>query len=125
MLGLGGGGSSGADAGLVGRVGVAAGGWEGAVLPSFLAFGGLGAGALVLLLARFGRTGGGGTGGAWGWKSVCVACWLRSRSGGSAGACMVVSVRLQVMSASFYMVSKGSLGHGSAAGLSSKGWWRW
>ena len=108
MLGPGGGGSSGAAAGLARRVSAGVkGGWEAAVLPSILACWGLGAGALLLVRARFGGTGGGGTGGVWGWKKGCVACWLGSCSVDSAGACMVALARLRVMSASFHMVSGG------------------
>ena len=65
-----------------------------------------------------------GLGGARGWKKGCVARWPGSRSGGSAGVCMVAFARLRVRSASLRTVSGGSVGHGSAGGLSSKGWWR-
>ena len=85
----------------------------------------LGAGAPLLRLARLGGTGGGGAGGAWDWKKGCVACWPLSLSGGSAGVCMVAFAWLRVRSASLRTVSGGSVGHGSAAGLLSKGWWRW
>ena len=74
---------------------------------SILACWGLEVDALLLLRACFGGTGGGGTGGAWGWKKGCTACRLESRSGGSAGACMVAFARLRLMSASFRMVSRG------------------
>ena len=80
---------------------------------------GLGAGAPLFRLARLGGTGGGGAGGAWGWKKGCVACWLGSLSGGSAGACMAAFAWLPARSASLRMVSGGSVGHGSAAGLLS------
>ena len=58
-------------------------------------------------------------------KKGCVACWPGSLSGGSAGVCMAAFAWLRVRSASLRTVSGGSVGHGSAAGLSSKGWWRW
>ena len=48
-----------------------------------------------------------------------------SLSGGSAGVCMVAFAWLRVRSASLCTVSGGSVGHGSAAGLLLKGWWRW
>ena len=81
-------------------------------------------GASLFCLARLGGIGGGGAGGAWGWKKECVPCWPGSLSGGSAGVCMVVFAWLRVRSASLRTVSGGSVGHGSAAGLLSKGWWR-
>ena len=118
------GGSSWADAGWVGKHGAAAGGSEAAALPSFLVCWGLGAGAPLFLRVRLGGTGGGGTGGGLAWKKRCIACWPGSRSGGSAGVCMVAFTRFQLRSASFCTVSEGSVGHGSAGGLSSKGWWR-
>ena len=49
---------------------VSPGGWEVVALPSFLAW--LGAGAPLFRLARSGEIGGGGAGGAWGWKEGCV-----------------------------------------------------
>ena len=66
-----------------------------------------------------------GLGGAWGWKKGCVACLPGSRSGGSAGDCMVPFARLRLRSGSLRTVSGGFVGHGSAAGPSSKGCWRW
>ena len=86
---------------------------------------GLGAGAALCRLARLGGTGGSGAGGAWGLKKGCVACWPGSLSGGSAGVCIFAFAWLRMMSASLRKVSGGSHGHGSAAGLSSKGWCRW
>ena len=50
-----------------------------------------------------------------------VACWSGSLSGGSAGVCIFAFAWLRMMSASLRTVSGGSVGHGSAAGLSSKG----
>ena len=107
--------------GLGGGSGGGAGGWEVVALPSFLAW--LGAGAPLFRLARLGGIGGGGAGGAWGWKKGCVACWPGSLSGGCAGVCMVAFAWLRVRSASLRTVSGGSVGHGSAAGLLSKGMW--
>ena len=66
-----------------------------------------------------------GPGGAWGRKKGCVACWLGSLSGRSAGVCMVAFAWLPLRSASLRTVSGGSVGHCSAAGLLLKGWWRW
>ena len=63
-----------------------------------------------------------GLGGACSLKKGCVACWPRSLSGGSAGVCMFAFAWLCMRSASLRTVSGGSNGHGSAAGLSSKGW---
>ena len=111
--------------GFAGRVGGGAEGGEMVALPSFLACWGLGAGAPLFRLARLGATGGGRAGGAWGWQKGCVACWPGSLSGGSAGVCMVAFAWLRVRSASLQTVSGGSVGHGSAAGLLSKWWWRW
>ena len=74
---------------------------------------------------RLGGTGGSGAGGAWGLKKGCAACWSGSLSGGSAGVCIFAFAWLRMMSASLRTVSGGSVGHGSAAGLSSKGWCRW
>ena len=54
-----------------------------------------------------------------------MACWPGSRSGGSAGVCMAAFARLRVKLTSLHTVSRGSLGHGSAAGLSLKGLCRW
>ena len=126
MLGPGGaGGPAGRTRGWSGGAGGGAGGWEVVVLPSFLACWGLGADAPLFRRARCGGTRGAGAGGAWGWKKGCVACWPGSRSGGSAGVCMVALARLRVRSATLHTVSRGSVGHGSAAGLSSKGWWGW
>ena len=85
---------------------------------------GKGAGGPLFRLARLGGTEGGGAGGAWGLKKGCVACCPGSLSGGSAGVCMVAFAWLRVRSASLRTVSRGSVGHGSAAGLSWKGWWR-
>ena len=125
MLGPGGGGlqQGGRRVGREDRGGVRGVGFV--ALPSFLAFWGLGAGEPLFCRARFGGTGGGGAGGAWGWKKGCVACWPGSRSGGSAGVCMVAFARLRVRSAGLRTVSRGSVGYGGAARLSSKGWWRW
>ena len=106
MLGPGGG----ADAELVGRVGGPGGGWEVVALLSFLAFWGLGAGAPLFRRACFGGTGGGGAGGAWGRKKGCVACWPLSRSGGSAGVCMVPFAWLRVKSASLCTLLRGVFG---------------
>ena len=65
MLGPGGGGgSSGADPGLLGRVRGDGGALEAAALPSVLACWGLGAGWPHFFRARFGGTGGGRTWGA-------------------------------------------------------------
>ena len=111
--------------GLVGRVWGGAGGGSFFALLSFLACWGLGAGVPLFLRAHLGGTGRGGAWGAWGWKKGCVAYWPGSRSGGSTDVCMVAFARLRVRSASLRTVSEGSFGHGSAAGLSSKGWWRW
>ena len=97
-----------------------AGGREVAALPAWL-----GAVAFIFCLAGLGGTGGGGAGGAWGLKKGCVACWPGSLSGGSAGVCMVAFAWLRVGLGSLRTVSGGSGGHGSAARLSSKGWWRW
>ena len=105
--------------GFAGRVRGGSGGWE---VSAFLAW--LGGGAPLLRLARLGMTGGGGAGGAWGWRNGCVACWPGSLSGGSTGVCIVALAWLRVKSASLRTVSGGSVGHGSAAGLLSKGWWR-
>ena len=63
-----------------------------------------------------------GLGGAWGLKKGCVACWPGSLSGGSAGVCMFAFAWLRMRSASLRTVSRGSDRHGSAAGLSWKGW---
>ena len=115
----------GADAELVGRVGGGAGGWEVVAPLSYVAIWGLGACAPLFCRARFGGTGAGGAGGAWDWKKGYLACWRVSRSGGSAAVCMVTSARLRVRLASLRTVSGGSVAHGSAAGLSPKGWWRW
>ena len=60
--------------------------------------------------------------GAWGLKKGCVACWPGSLSGSSVGVCMFAFAWLRMRSASLRTVSGGSDGHGSAAGLSSKGW---
>ena len=109
--------------GFAGWVGGGAGGWEGVALPSFLAK--FGPGEPLFRLARLDGTGGGGAEGAWGWKKGCVACWPRSLSGGSAGVCMAAFAWMRVTSASLRMVSGGSVGHGRAAELLSKGWWRW
>ena len=126
MPGLGGrGGSGGADAGWGEAAGACAGAWEVVALPSTLACSGPGAGLPLFLRARFGLTGGVGVGRAWAWIKACVACWLRSRSGGSAGVWMVAFVQFCVRLGSFCTVSGGSVGHGSADGLSPKGWWRW
>ena len=57
---------SGADAGLVGRVGGGVGGPKFVALLSFLVCGGLGAGSPLFRRAGFGRTGGGGAGGGGG-----------------------------------------------------------
>ena len=38
---------------------------------------------------------------------------------------MVAFAWLRVRWASLRTVSRGSVGHGTAAGLLSKGWWRW
>ena len=103
--------------GFAGLVGWGAGGREVAAFPAWL-----GAGAPLFCLARLGRTGGSGAGGAWGLKKGCVACWPGSPSGGSAGICMFAFAWLRMRSASLRTVSGGSDGHGSAAGLSSKGW---
>ena len=62
MLGPGG---EGGSSGVVGKVGAGVGGREIAALPSILVCWGLGAGAPICLRARFGGTGGCGTGGAW------------------------------------------------------------
>ena len=48
-----------------------------------------------------------------------------SRSGGSAGVCIVAFAWLRLRSTSLCTVSGWSVGHGSAAGLTSKGWLRW
>ena len=101
--------------GFAGRVGGGAWGWEVAAFPAWF-----GAGALLFPLARLGGTGGCGAWGAWGLKKGCVACWPGSLSRGSAGVCMVAFAWLRVRSASLRTVSGGSVGHGSAAGLSSK-----
>ena len=93
-----GGGSSGADAGLVQKVGAGAGGSEAAVLPSIPDCWGLWAGAPLFVRARFGGSGGAGAGGAWGWKKECVDCSPGSRSGGSAGVCMVAFTWFRVRS---------------------------
>ena len=109
----------------MGRVGQEGRGGRGG-LPSILACWGLGAGAPLFLRARFfPGLGVVGLGGCGGWEKGCVACWLGSRSGSSADVCMVAFARLRVRSASLCMVSGGSVGHGSAGRLSSKGWWRW
>ena len=100
-----------------------AGGWEVVALPFFLAW--LGAGAPLLRLARLDGIGGGGAWGAWGWKRGCVAYWPGSLSGASVGVCMVAFAWLLVRSGRLRTVSWGSVGHGSAARLLSKGWWRW
>ena len=96
-----------------------AGGWEVAAFPAWL-----GADAPLFRLARFVGTGGGGAWGALGLKKACVACWPGSLNRGSAGVCMVAFAWLRVSSARLRTVSGGSVGHGSAAGLLSKGWWR-
>ena len=106
--------------GFAGWVGWDAGGREVAAFPAWL-----GAGAPLCRLVRLGGTGGGGAGGAWGLKKGCVACWSGSLSEGSAGVCIFAFAWLRMMSASLRTVSGGSVGHGSAAGLSSKGWCRW
>ena len=106
-----------------GFAGWVGGGARGREVAAFLAW--LGAGAPLFRLARLGGTGGSGAGGAWGLKKGSVACWPGSPSGGSAGVCMVALAWLRVRSASLRTVSGGSVGHGSAAGLSSKGWGRW
>ena len=103
--------------GFAGWVGWGAGGREVAAFPAWL-----GARAPLLRLARLGGTGGSGAGGAWGLKKGCVACWPGSLRAGSAGVCMFAFAWLRMRSASLRMVSGGSDGHGSAAGLSSKGW---
>ena len=103
--------------GFAGCVGWGAGGWEVAAFPAWL-----GAGAPLFRLARLGGTGGSGAQGALGLKKGCVACWLGSLSGDSAGVCMFAFAWLRMRSASLRTVSGGSDGHGSAAGLSSKGW---
>ena len=109
--------------GVGGRVGGGAGGWEVVALSSFLAW--LGAGAPLFRLARLGGIRGGRAVGAWGWKKGCLACWPGLLSGGSAGVCMVAFAWLRLRSASLRTVSGGAVGHGSAAGLLWKGWWRW
>ena len=48
-----------------------------------------------------------------------------SLSRGSAGVYMVAFAWLRVRLANLRTVSGGSVGHGSAAGLLSKGWRRW
>ena len=106
--------------GCAGWFGGGAGGREAAAFPAWL-----GAGAPLFRLARLGGTGGSGAREGLGLKKRCVACWPGSLSGGSAGVCMVAFAWLCVRSASLRTVSGGSVGHGSAAGLSSKGWWRW
>ena len=106
--------------GFAGRVGWDAGGREVAAFPACL-----GAGAPLCRLVRLGGTGGSGAGGAWGLKKGCVACWSGSLSGGSAGVCIFAFAWLRMMSASLRTVSGGSVGHGSSARLSSKGWCRW
>ena len=93
-----------------GRLGRGAGGLEVVALLSFLACWGLGAGAPLFHLARFGGTGGGGARGAWGWKKECVGCWPGSRSGGFSGVCTVAFPRLRVRSASLRTVSLGVCG---------------
>ena len=103
--------------GFAGWVGWGAGGREVAAFPAWL-----GAGAPLFRLARFGGTGGSGVGGAWGLKKGCVVCWPGSLSGGFAGVCMFAFAWLRMRSASLRTVSGGSDDHGSAAGLSSKGW---
>ena len=90
-----------------GGLGGGRGGQEAAALPSILFLWGLGQGASRFPGGCFGRTRAGGTGGAWGRKKGCVAWWLGSRSGNSAGVCMVAFTRLRVRSASFCMVSGG------------------
>ena len=103
--------------GFAGLVGWGAGGSEVAAFPAWL-----GAGSPLFRLARLNGTGGSGAGGAWGLKKGCVACWPGSLSGGSAGVCMFAFAWLRMRSASLRTVSGGRDGHGSAAGLSSKGW---
>ena len=110
--------------GLPGGLGGGAGGREVVALPSLLAFWGLGAGAPLFCLACLSGTGGGGARGAWGWTKGCVVCWPGSLSGRSAGVCMVAFAWLRLTSASLRRLSGGSVGHGSAAGLLAKGWWR-
>ena len=105
------------------RLGRVWGGWEAVALPSTLACRELGALVLLFLCARFGGTGG-GTGRVWAWKKGYVACWPGSSSRRSAGVCMFAFARVCVGSASFRIVSGGSVYHGIAGGLSSKGWWR-
>ena len=100
-----------------GRVRWGAGGREVAAFPAWL-----GAGAPLFRLTRLGGTGDSGAGGAWGSKKGCVACWPGSLSRGSAGVCMFAFAWLRMRSASLRTVFGGSDGHGSAAGLSSKGW---
>ena len=106
-----------AGSGYAGWVGWGAGGRDVAAFPAWL-----GAGAPLFCLARFGGTGGRGVRGAWGLKKGYVACWPGSLSGGSAGVCMFAFAWLRMRSVSLHTVSGGSDGHGSAAGLSSKGW---
>ena len=108
---------------LGGNVGGGAGGLEIVALPSFLAW--LGAGAPLFRLGPLGGTGGGGAGGALAWKKGCVACWPGSLGGGCAGVCMVAFAWLRVRSASLRTVSRGSVRHGSLAGLVSKMSRRW
>ena len=118
-------GPGGADAGLGGKVGAGAGGSEAAALVSFLVCWRLGVSVPLSLRVRLSGTGGAVTLGGWARKKGCVSCWLGLPSGGSAGVCMVALARFRVRSASFRTVSQGSVGHGGASGLSSKGSWRW
>ena len=103
---------------------VGAGGQEAVALPSLLVRWRLGADVPLLLCPRLEGTGVGETGGAWAWKRGCVACWLGSRSGGSAGVCTVAFTRFCARSAGFRTVFGQTVDHGTAGGLLSKGWWR-
>ena len=108
-----GGGPAGQTLGWGERLGRVCRGWEAVILPSTLACWGLGADVPLFLRARFGGTGGGGTGGAWTWKKGCVTCWPGPGSRGSGGVCMVAFARFLLRSASFHTVSGGSVGHGN------------
>ena len=71
-----------------------------------------------------------GLGSAGGWREDDEDAWSGWGAGNdgredSAGVCMVAFAWLRVSSASLRTVPGGSAGHGSAAGILSKGWWRW
>ena len=86
---------------------------------------GLGAGAPLFRLARLGGTGVGGAGGGVGFEEGLrsLLAWVPQR-----GFCRRLHGRFRVAaredSASLRTVSGGSGGHGSAARLLWKGWWR-